>query len=302
MLGNLDKGGTKRSRFKVVEQMAPGYTVQRICEVMQVSRSGYYRYLRTSQADQDHLTKERIQAIYDLRKGTYGYRRIQMELERRYTEPVNHKRVYRLMQEMELRSIIRRKRFHPTSYQVAVSDGRVAENLLNREFTAERPNQKWVTDITQYRVLDRKIYLSAIKDLFNTEIIAYHISFNNDNPLVLKTFEKAFKQHKDATGQIPDLIVHSDQGSQYTSHAYHDMLPQVGAQISMSRRGNCYDNASMESFFSHLKAEALYPYDIRDIAEVQRRIEDYILFYNEERIQKKLNKLTPVEYRRQLIA
>ncbi|GKU75948.1 hypothetical protein L3i20_v203450 [Paenibacillus sp. L3-i20] len=128
------------------------------------------------------------------------------------------------------------------------------------------------------------------------------MSFNNDNPLVLHTFEKAFNKHKDATGKLPELIVHSDQGSQYTSHAYHNMLPQVSAQISMSRRGNCYDNASMESFFSHLKVEALYPYDIRDIAEVQRRIEDYIHFYNEERIQKKLNKLTPVEYRCQLVS
>ncbi|MBJ6361066.1 transposase [Paenibacillus sp. GCM10012307] len=95
-----------------------------------------------------------------------------------------------------------------------------------------------------------------------------HISRNNDNPLVLETFRKAFEKHKDVTG----LIVHSDQGSQYTSHAYHDMLPQVGAQISMSRRGNCYDNASIESFFSHLKVEALYPYDRRSIDEAQRRI------------------------------
>ena len=124
------------------------------------------------------------------------------------------------------------------------------------------------------------------------------MSPRNDNELVLKTIKQPLKKQKDVTG----LIVHSDQGSQYTSHAYHDMLPQVGAQISMSRRGNCYDNASMESFFSHLKAEALYPYDIRDIAEAQRRIEDYIRFYNEERVQKKLNKLTPVEYRRQLVA
>jgi putative transposase len=302
VLGNLATGGTKRSRFKVVEQMAASCTVQSICEVMQVSRSGYYRFLHASQVDRDRITKERIQAIYDLREGTYGYRRIQMELERRYGELVNHKRVYRLMKEMGIRSIIRRKRFQPSAYQVAVSDGRVAENLLNREFTAEKPNQKWVTDVTQYRVLDQRIYLSAIKDLFNTEIIAYQLSINNDNPLVLHTFEKAFEKHKDATGQIPELIVHSDQGSQYTSHAYHNMLPQVGAQISMSRRGNCYDNASMESFFSHLKAEALYPYDIRDIAEVQRRIENYIRFYNEERVQKKLNKLTPVEYRRQLVA
>jgi putative transposase len=133
--------------------MTSGYTVHRICEIMQVSRSGYYRHLRTSQVDRDRVTKERIQAIYDQREGIYGYRRIQMELERQYGELVNHKRVLRLMQGMGLKAIIRRKKFHPSTYQVAVSDGRVAENLLNREFTAEKPNQKWVTDITQYRVI-----------------------------------------------------------------------------------------------------------------------------------------------------
>ncbi|WP_281944519.1 IS3 family transposase, partial [Paenibacillus tyrfis] len=175
---------------------------------------------------------------------------------------------------------------------------RVAENLLKRQFQADAPNQKWVTDVTQYRVADTWLYLSAVKDLFNNEIVAYQISLRNDNQLVLQTFEKAFEKKKDVTG----LIVHSDQGFQYTSHAYHDMLPQVGAQISMSRRGNCLDNASMESFFSHLKAEGLYPYDIRTLDEAQRRIEEYIHFYNENRPQRKLNKLTPVEYRRQLVA
>lgn len=202
------------------------------------------------------------------------------------------------MQELGIKSIIRRKYVHRTSYEAAVSDGRIAENLLQRNFNADAPNKKWVTDVTQYRVFDDRIYLSAVKDLWNGEIVAYHISNRNDNPLVLETFRKAFEAHKDVTG----LIVHSDQGSQYTSHAYHDMLPQVGAQISMSRRGNCYDNASMESFFSHLKVEALYPYDIRSIDEAQRRIEEFIRFYNEDRAQRKLNKLTPVEYRRQLVA
>jgi transposase InsO family protein len=115
---------------------------------------------------------------------------------------------------------------------------------------------------------------------------------------VLQTFEQAWTKQKDVTG----LIVHSDQGFQYTSHAYHDMLPKVSARISMSRRGNCYDNAFMESFFSHLKTEGLYPYDIRNLDEAQRRIEDFIHFYNQERQQRKLNKLTPVEYRRQLAA
>ena len=145
-------------------------------------------------------------------------------------------------------------------------------------------------------------FLSAIKDLCTKEIVAHHISRCNDSELVLETFITAFEEQKDATGKIAGLIVHSDQGFQYTSHAYHDMLPTVGAQISMSRRGNCLDNAAMESFFSHLKAEALYPYDIRSLDEAQRRIEEFIQFYNNERIQRKLKKLTPVEYRCQLAA
>ncbi|MFC6457438.1 IS3 family transposase, partial [Paenibacillus vulneris] len=192
----------------------------------------------------------------------------------------------------------RAKRPYFSAYQAMKTDGRVAQNLLNRDFTATKPNEKWVTDVTQYRVEDQRLYLSVIKDLYGNDIVAFHISSRNDNELVLETFKKAFKQHKDVTG----LIVHSDQGIQYTSHAYHDMLPTVGAKISMSRRGNCLDNAAMESFFSHLKAEALYPYNIRSIEEAQQRIEDFIRFYNEERIQLKLNKLTPLEYRRQLVA
>ncbi|SDN34799.1 Integrase core domain-containing protein [Paenibacillus sp. yr247] len=150
------------------------------------------------------------------------------------------------------------------------SDGRMAPNLLNRDFTAAKSNEKWVTNVTQFRVGDQRIYLSAIKDLCGNDIIAYHKSLRNDNELVLNTFNKAFKQHKDVTG----LIVHSDPGFQYTSHEYQNMLPTVGAQISMSRRGNCLDKAAMESFFSHLKAEALYPYDIRSIEEAQQRIEN----------------------------
>lgn len=191
---------------------------------------------------------------------------------------------------------------HFNTYQAAQSDGRIAPNLLNREFTAIKPNQKWVTDITQYRVGDQRLYLSAIMDLCGKDIVAFHISTRNDNELVLDTFTKAFEEHRDATGKMADLIVHSDQGSQYTSHVYHDMLPMVGVQISMSRRGNCLDNAAMESFFSHLKVEALYPYDIRTIEEAQQRIEEFIRFYNEKRIQIKLKKLTPVEFRLQFSA
>ncbi|MEK3868323.1 IS3 family transposase [Paenibacillus sp. FSL H7-0716] len=287
-----------KDRYVVIDELKHKQTVKELCGYLGVHRSGYYAYLKRKEKDPDQELKRKIKAIYEQRDKTVGYRRIQDELYRQYHLVVNHKKVLRLMQELRIKAIIRRKYVHRTTYEAAVSDGRVAENLLKRNFKADKPNQKWVTDVTQYRVFDEKIYLSAIKDLWNNEIVGYHISRCNDNPLVLETFRKAFETHKDVTG----LIVHSDQGCQYTSHAYHDMLPQVGAQISMSRRGNCYDNASIESFFSHLKVEALYPYDIRSIAEAQRRIEEYIRFYNEDRAQRKLNKLTPVEYRNQLVA
>ncbi|OUQ86272.1 transposase [Brevibacillus brevis] len=297
MVTNLESGGLQNKHI-VVDELRDKRSVQELCAYLGISRSGYYAYVKRKDVDRDEHLKRKIRSIYEERDKTVSYRRVQDELYRQYNLKVNHKKVLRLMQELGMQAIIRRKYIHRTSYETAVSDGRITENLLQRNFTAEGPNQKWVTDVTQFRVFDHRIYLSAIKDLWNNEIVAYHLSQRNDNPLVLETFKKAFEKQKDVAG----LIVHSDQGYQYTSHAYHDMLPKVGAQISMSRRGNCYDNASMESFFSHLKVEALYPYDIRSIEEAQRRIEEFILFYNEKRAQRKLNKLTPVEYRRQLIA
>jgi putative transposase len=285
-------------KHKVVDALRDRYSVESLCKYLEISRSGYYKYRLHKDSDRDQDCKAQIQAIYDEHDGTWGYRQIQMGIIRRFNVVVNHKRILRLMQLMGLKAVIRRKRGHFSAYQTAVSDGRVSENILDRNFTADSPNQKWVTDVTQYKVEEQKLYLSVIKDLYNNEIVAHHLSFNNDNELVLETFRKAFEMRKDVTG----LIVHSDQGSQYTSHAYHDMLPQVGAQISMSRRGNCIDNASMESFFSHLKTEGLYPYDIRTLDEAQSRINRYINFYNEERPQRKLKKLTPVEYRRQFSA
>jgi putative transposase len=294
VVGDLESGGVKE-KWKVIEVLNTQYSISDLCKVLGVSRSGYYRDRKRQEQDPDQELKSCIQAIYEKRKKKYGYRRIQGELERQGWK-VNHKKVLRLMQIMGLRSIIRRKRKSQPQ-----GDGlppRVVENLLQRNFTAEAPNQKWVTDITQYAAGDQWLYLSAIKDLCTKEIVAYRMSLRNDTSLVLETFKQAFATQKDVTG----LIVHSDQGCQYTSHAYHDMLPQVGAQISMSRRGNCYDNAAMESFFSHLKAEALYPYSIPNVVEAQRRIEEFIRFYNEERIQLKLNKLTPLEYRNQLAA
>jgi putative transposase len=294
VFGNLDAGGAKE-RYAIIQELADGSNVRTLCELFNVSRSGYYAYLKRGNVDRDQSSKELLKAVYDRYEGKYGYRQIQLFLLQDHQVWWNHKKVLRLMQALGLQAKIRRK--HRCNYASSVG-GRVAENVLKRDFKAQVPNQKWVTDITQFRVLDTWVYLSVIKDLFNNETVAYHTSLRNDNQLVLETFKMAFEKTKDVTG----LIIHSDQGFQYTSYAYHDMLQQVGAQISMSRRGNCYDNASMESFFSHLKTEGLYPYDIRSMSEAQRRIEDFIHFYNHNRPQRKLKKLSPVQYRRQLAA
>lgn len=295
MLGNLDAGG-KEERFKLIEQAVGLGGIAELCQLFGVSRSGYYAYLKRKGDDRNAEAKQQIRKVYKRYEGKYGYRQLQLFLWQDDGIWMNHKKILRLMQKLGLQARIRRKRRRNGTKQQAGE--RVAENLLKRDFTADKPNQKWVTDVTQYRVGERWLYLSAIKDLFNNEIIAYQLSERNDNELVLRTFAKAFAKRKDVTG----VVVHSDQGFQYTSHAYHDMLPKVGAQISMSRRGNCLDNASMESFFSHLKTEGLYPYDIRKMAEAQKRIKKYIQFYNRRRPQRKLNKLTPVDYRRQFAA
>ncbi|WJH27011.1 IS3 family transposase [Paenibacillus sp. CC-CFT742] len=264
-----------------MEKVAEYGDIQKLCHVFGVSRSGFYAYIKRKRLDRDAKAKKQVLQTYQRYQGKYGYRQLQLFLWQDQGIWMNHKKVLRLMQSLGIQSRIRRKRRFSSSY---VPAQRVAENHLKRDFSAEKPNQKWVTDITQYRVGERWVYLSAIKDLFNNEIVAYEIGERNDNELVLRTFRKAFAKQKDVTG----LVVHSDQGFQYTSHAYHDMLPKVGARISMSRRGNCYDNASMESFFSHLKTEGLYPYHIRTVAEAQRKIETYIRFYNRKRPQRKL--------------
>lgn len=285
------------AKHQMVQELRDRYTIQDLCRYLKISRSGYYRYLkrRDGMNPKEKDLKEKIHSIYQQRKGTYGYRRIQVELQRQFGIRVNHKRVLRLMQDMGLKARIRRTHRHGHAQP---STERVAENLLAQNFRADAPNQKWVTDVSFIPVRGQWLYLSAIMDLFNNEIVAFQISKRNDNALVLQTVEQAVQKRKD----VSRTILHSDRGFQYTSRAYHDMLDRVDLTPSMSRRGNCFDNACIESFFSHLKAEALYLHGIQDITETQRCIEEYIQFYNEQRIQRRLKKLTPVEYRRQLVA
>lgn len=292
---NYERGGVKK-RYQVIEALRGMYSVQELCEVLGVSRSGYYRYLQRKKSPRDGKLRQTILAMFRQFKGIYGYRRIQMELERQYGWNVNHKRVLRVMQELGIQARIRKKYKYMASSRPSIA--KVVDNVLNREFLAQKPNEKWVTDVSFIRVGSQWGYLSVILDLFNNEVLAYHFGLRNDNDLVLQTLKKARKKRKDATG----VILHSDRGFQYTSRSYHDMLARFGWTPSMSRKGNCFDNACVESFFSHLKSEAIYPYHISTFTQAQKRIQRYIRFYNEKRAQLKLNKLTPVEYRCQLVA
>lgn len=168
----------------------------------------------------------------------------------------------------------------------------VSDNHLNREFSASQPNEKWVTDITYLIYNGRRLYLSAILDLHNNEVVSYKISERNDLQLVLDTV-KAAKQIRDAT----NVLLHSDQGYQYTSKRYNNLLKKNKINVSMSRKGNCLDNACIESFFSQLKTECFYRHKFNEPSEVIKAVERYIWYYNHKRFQKRLKNLSPVEYR-----
>ncbi|WP_028784040.1 IS3 family transposase [Thalassobacillus devorans] len=275
------------------------YTIEELCAYLSVSRSGYHKYrARRKCPDKDRFLRNRIWELYEAFDHRFGYRRIQDELIRQDQWKVNHKKVYRLMDDMNLKAKIRRK--HNSKLRMKkVMKPYIADNVLEQNFQAEKPNEKWVTDITYIIVGQEHRYLSAIMDLYTKEIIAYQISDSYDLTFVLDTVKEAVHKETDAMGPP---ILHSDRGAQYTSEDYHNILADHHITPSMSGKGNCFDNACIESFFSHLKVEALYYYPIADIDEAQRITEEYIYFYNHQRAQRKLNRLTPVEYRNQAVA
>ena len=218
----------------------------------------------------------------------YGYRRVYQQLRNEgYT--LNHKTVQRLMQEMNLKSKVRRVKYR--SYRGEV--GKTAPNILNREFKASRPNQKWATDVTEFKVADRKAYLSPIIDMFNGEIIAYTISDRPDLKMVMDMMHSAKRKIKDTSG----VMLHSDQGWHYQHMQYQQTLKKYGITQSMSRKGNCLDNAVMENFFGIMKSELLYLHQFSDMDVFKRELRKYINYYNNDRIKLKLNGKSPVQYR-----
>ena len=271
--------------------MRPFHPLAGLLALAQLSRSTfYYRQKAASRPDRHAALKEKIRAIFDSHKGRYGYRRVTADL-RRLGQCVNHKTVQILMAGMGLKSLVRPKKYR--SYKGEV--GRKAPDLLQRQFSAEAANRKWVTDVTEFRLAGDKLYLSPVMDLYNGEIVAFETSRRPLFKLVDNMLTKAL----DRLGEGERPILHSDQGWQYRMSAFQCRLQAKGLAQSMSRKGNCLDNAPMESFFATLKSELFHPGNFQTVENLNRAITDYIDYYNNRRIKLKLKGLSPVQYRTQ---
>ncbi len=248
----------------------------------------YYWDSQSAAVDKYHSIKQLIRQIYERHKGRYGYRRIAVTLRKR-GHLINHKTVQRLMHQLGLKSIVRPKRYQ--SYRGAV--GRIAPNRLAREFSAPVPGEKWVTDITEFNVNGEKVYLSPVLDLYNSEVIAYHIQTRATYDLVSTMLNNALKRLKPT--QRP--LLHSDQGWHYQMPAFRRTLHEHGLEQSMSRKGNCLDNALMENFFGVLKTEFFHRQKFESVTCFIKELKAYLRYYNHDRIKLKLKGLSPVQYR-----
>lgn len=263
-----------------------------MCKFLVVSRSGYYAYVRRMNRPQKYESLARmIHECQDRCGKTYGYRRVHIWLMREKSLYFNPKTVLSVMNKYGLLAEIRRRK----KYKVMGEQIHRYENLLNRNFSADRPNTKWVTDISYIHTKEGVLYLSMIRDLYDNSIVAYRVGTEQTVNLVLNTIKDAMQKETVAA----ELQLHSDQGLQYTSQAYFALTQEYGIIPSMSRRGNCYDNAMAENFFSILKTECIYRRKPTTFNEARQLIDEYIWFFNNERIQLK-TMLTPLEKRRQL--
>ena len=268
------------------------YSISEMCRFFEVSRSGYYDYVKRMDIPAwDLPLADKIRECQEYSHRTYGYRRVHIWLERQGIHK-NPKTVLRVMQKYNLLSEVRRKKYHNYTNGIYVY-----KNHLARDFHADRPNQKWVTDISYIKTGQGFLYLSIIRDLYDNSIVAYKTGTEQSINLVLSTIRAAKRKEKVTT----ELQLHSDQGFQYTSQAYYSLTKSYHITPSMSSRGNPYDNAMAENFFSILKTECIYRTKIRTYEEARLLIGAYIQFYNTERIQLK-TKLTPLEKRCQFVA
>lgn len=279
-------------KYRVIYRHREKYAISEMCRFFGISRSGYYGYIgRMDVPSKDLALADKIRECQEHSHSTYGYRRVQIWLERNGVH-YNPKTVLRVMQKYSLLSVVRRKKYR--NYRGLIHR---YPNLLNRDFHADKPNQKWVTDISYIKTGQGFLYLSVIRDLYDNSIITYKTGTEQNVNLVLSTIRAAKRKEKVTT----EVLLHSDQGFQYTSQAYFNLTQSYHIAASMSRRGNPYDNALAENFFSILKTECIYRTKIRTYEEARLLIGAYIDFYNNERIQLK-TKLTPIEMRCQFVA
>jgi putative transposase len=266
------------------------YPLDGLLRMACVARSTfYYQQQRLQVADRHAGLKLKIFELFHRHKGRYGYRRITEALRGSGT-CVNHKTVQRLMGLLQIKSLLRPKKYR--SYKGNV--GRVAPNVLKRQFEARSPNQKWVTDVTEFNVAGERLYLSPVMDLYNREIIAYQVA-----KTPMRLVDQMLQQAVGKLRTTDKPVLHSDQGWQYQMQHYQRKLHEHGVIQSMSRKGNCLDNAAMESFFATLKTEFFYPSRFKSTNDLQKGLDDYIHYYNHDRISLKLKGLSPVQYRTQ---
>ena len=259
-----------------------------------MARSVFYYHLKRSKSkDKYAQVKEVITNIFHEHKGRYGYRRITIELQHQGYR-INHKVVERLMKQLGLKCLIRKVKYRSYKGEVGI----IAPNIIARNFRADTPNAKWATDVTQININSEKLYLSPILDMYNGEIISYNVSKSPNLEQVYDMLEKAFSRFKNLDG----LILHSDQGWQYQHYGYRQRLSERGIIQSMSRKGNCLDNAMAENFFGIMKSELLYAEKFDSPESFIKALDEYIDYYNNRRIKSRLKGMSPVKYRELHIA
>lgn len=287
--------GTPKQKAQVVQELRQKYPLKALLQLAGLPRSTFYYYLHQSQNPAKYqMVKEQIVIIFNENKKRYGYRRITKELHNNDI-CVNHKTVRKLMKQLGLVCQVRENRKY-NSYRGEV--GEVAPNLLERHFKTNEPNRKWVTDVTEFKVHDQKLYLSPILDLFNGEVVSYNLSRHPNFKQITDMLEGAFQKLPD---KVDNLILHSDQGWQYQMKSYQNLLKAKGITQSMSRKATCLDNAVAENFFGLLKTELFYLEKFDSLDQPEKAIVECIDYYNNRRIKLKLNGLSPVQYRIQTV-
>lgn len=264
-----------------------------LLEIAELPRSKYYYYIKhMKDEDKDNEIRKQISDIFHENKGRYGYRRITMEMYNRgYV--INHKTVLRLMNEEKIKCMVRIKKYR--SYKGEV--GKVAPNLLERDFSTSAPNEKWVTDVTEFSLFGRKRYLSPILDLHSSYLVSYTISEHPALSLVLNMARQALS----VLPRGAEPILHSDQGWQYQHKQYQKLLKDHSIKQSMSRKSNCLDNAVIENFFGLVKSEFLYMKEFDSMDQFKAELIEYLDYYNNRRIKAKLKGLPPAVHRKQAL-